>query len=313
VSEPLVFLNGDLLPASRAHLAIYDAGLVFGATVTEMTRTFRHQPFRLRDHLDRLFHSLECLGFDIGMSRDELTKVSHKLLAHNAAHVAPDDELGLIHFVTAGEYARYAASPSLPVRASPTICVHTFPLALNLWAAKMMHGAHLVTPKIRQIPPECYDPQIKNRSRLHYYLAEQEARSVDPEASALLLDLAGNVTETSAANFLMVEQGSIVAPTLANTLPGISRRTVGELAGKLGIRFVERDISLSDALRADEAFLSSTPYCLLPVTRINGTAIGSGQPGPVFARLLDAWSELVGLDIRQQILAGGSDESGGGS
>jgi branched-subunit amino acid aminotransferase/4-amino-4-deoxychorismate lyase len=312
VSEPLVFLNGDLLPASRAHLAIYDAGLVFGATVTEMTRTFSHQPFRLQDHLDRLFRSLSSVGFDIGMSRDELSEVSQKLLAHNAAQIETDDELGLIHFVTAGEYSRYASSPNQAVRTTPTICVHTFPLALHMWAAKIEHGAHLITPQIRHVPPECYDPQIKNRSRLHYYLAEQEARSVDPDASALLLDLDGNVTETSAANFLMVEQGTIVSPPLARTLPGISRQTVSELAGKLGIPFVERDIALSEALRSDEALLSSTSYCLLPVTRINGTAIGSGQPGPLFARLIDGWSGLVGLDIRRQILcsSGGNSRRG---
>jgi branched-subunit amino acid aminotransferase/4-amino-4-deoxychorismate lyase len=87
----------------------------------------------------------------------------------------------------------------------------------------MTNGAHLVTPSTRQVPPQCYDPKIKCRSRMHYYLAEQEARLVDPEASALLLDLAGNVTETNTGNFLLVERGRILSPTTVNTLPGISR------------------------------------------------------------------------------------------
>jgi len=142
---------------------------------------------------------------------------------------------------------------------------------------------------------------MKYRSRMHYYLADKEAQLVDGSAIALLLDLDGNVTETSGANFLIVERGAIVSPTLRNTLPGISRATVIELASKLGIPFVERDLQVYSVINADEAFLASTPYCLMPVTRINGVPIGDGRPGPVVRRLLDAWNELVGLDIYAQI------------
>src|SRR5262249_54840635 len=163
-------------------------------------------------------------------------------------------ELGLIQFVTAGEYPTYAGMAGRPARATPTVCVHTFPLPFELWARKMQQGAHLVTPSIRHVPPQCYDPKMKYRSRMHFYLADKEPQLFDPEASALLLDLDGNGTETAAANFLMVESGTIVSPTLVNTLPGISRATVIELAGKLGIPFVERDIQVFTAVNADEAF-----------------------------------------------------------
>jgi branched-subunit amino acid aminotransferase/4-amino-4-deoxychorismate lyase len=299
--EPLVFLNGSLVPASQAHLAIFDAGVVLGATVTEMTRTFRREPWRLDDHLDRLFRSLKYTRMEIGMTRSELASVSRELVAHNARLVESDDELGLIHFVTAGEFPVYAGSAGRAARTTPTVCSHTFPMPFELWVSKLDTGAHLVTPSIRHVPPQCYDPKMKYRSRMHYYLADKEAQLVDPEASALLLDLAGNVTETSGSNFLIVERRTIVSPTLVNTLPGISRATVIELAGKLGIPFVERDIQVHSVMNADEAFTASTPYCLLPVTKINGVAIGDGRPGPVWRRLLAAWSELVGVDIERQI------------
>ena len=201
VSEPLVYLNGHTVPASAAHLAVYDAGVVLGATVSELTRTFRRQPFRLEDHLDRLFRALRYVRFDIGMSPDTLADVSHKLVAHNAELLAGDGELGLIHFVTAGEYPTYAGMAGRAPRTSPTVWRHTFRLPLEMWAEKMRHSAHLVTPATRHIPPECYTANIKCRSRMHYYLADQEARLVDPDATALLLDLAGNVTETSGATF----------------------------------------------------------------------------------------------------------------
>ena len=300
MSEPLVSLNGKLIPASQASLKIYDAGVVLGATVTEMTRTFRHQPFRLEDHVARLFRSLKYTRMDIGMSPEQLVAVSRELLANNTKLIEADDEVGLIHFVTAGEYGAYVASPGVSVRSGPTVCMHTFPLPFGLWAERVKNGAHVVTPSIRHVPPQCCDPKMKYRSRMHYYLADHEARLVAPDAIALLLDLDGNVTETSGANFLMVEGGTILSPTLRNTLPGISRATVIELAAKLGIPFVERDIQVHSVINADEAFLASTPYCLLPVTKINDVTIADGQPGPVYRQLMAAWNELVGLDIAAQ-------------
>jgi branched-subunit amino acid aminotransferase/4-amino-4-deoxychorismate lyase len=306
VTEPLVYLNGRLVPASEAHLAVYDAGVVQGATVAEQTRTFRHRPYRLGDHLDRLFRGLRSTRLDIGLSKEELARLSEEVLAHNARLIDKDDDLGLIQFVTAGEYATYAGMSGRPPRTVPTVCVHTYPLPFGLWAGKMRTGAHLITPSVRNVPPQCWDPQLKCRSRMHYYLAEREVRAVDPEAYALLLDLEGHVTETNAANFLMVERGTIVSPLSAKVLPGISRATVIELAAALGIPFVERDVPVSSAQKADEAFLSSTPYCLLPVTRLNGVAVGDGRPGPVSRRLLEAWGRVVGMDIERQIVERGA-------
>jgi branched-subunit amino acid aminotransferase/4-amino-4-deoxychorismate lyase len=304
VGEPLVYLNGAMVPASQAHLAIYDAGVVLGATVTEMTRTFHRRPWRLGEHLDRLFRSLRYTRMNIGLSKEQLAGISQEVVEHNARLLDGGGELGLIQFVTAGEYPTYAGMAGRPARTTPTVCVHTFPLPFELWARKMQTGAHLVTPSIRHVPPQCYDPKMKYRSRMHYYLADQEARLVDPDASALLLDLAGNVTETSGANFFIVERGTIVSPTTTNTLPGVSRAMVLSLAEKLGIPFEERDFQVYNVVNAEEAFITSTPYCLMPVTKINGLPIGDGKPGGIFRLLLAAWSAEVGLDIEKQILDG---------
>jgi len=302
--EPVVYLNGNMVPASQAHLAIYDAGIVLGATVTEMVRTFKHELFRLDEHLSRLSRALKYVRFDIGMPMEQLGRISRGVVQHNAELIDADDELGLIIFVTAGEYPTYAGGAAGSVRTTPTVCVHTFPMPFELWAAKMERGLSVVTPSIRHVPPQCYDSNMKCRSRMHYYLADQEARLADPDAVALLLDLDGNVTETGGANFLIVEEGAVVSPTLRNILPGISRSTVRELAGRLSIPFVEREFQTFNVINADEALTASTPYCLMPVTRINGLPIGDGRPGPVFRKLMAAWSELVGLDIGRQIADG---------
>lgn len=299
--EPIVFLNGQFLPASQAKLNIYDLGIVMGATVTEMTRTFRKEPFRAEDHLDRLMRSLKYTRLETGMTRDDFLAATRRVIEHNGALIPDDEELGVVHFVTPGETPMYAGSAAGGARTTPTVCIHSFPLPFEFWAQKMETGAHVITPSIRHVPPQCYDPKMKYRSRMHYYLADREAQLGDPNAIALLLDLDGNVTETSGANFLIVERGTIVSPTLRNTLPGVSRATVIELAANLGIPFVEREFQVFNVINADEAFLASTPYCLLPATKINGVAIGDGKPGPVFRRLQSAWSERVGLDIARQI------------
>jgi branched-chain amino acid aminotransferase len=171
-----------------------------------------------------------------------------------------------------------------------------------LFAHLFTEGVHLVIPSTRHVPPECVDPKIKNRSRLHWWLAEREAHLVDPRAMPLLLDLAGNLTETSGSNVLIVKDGVVLSPAPRNILLGVSRKVVIELCMALDIPFAERDLQLHDALTADEIFLTTTPYCMAPATKVNGLPVGSGAPGgPVFERILKAWSEQVGLDIRAQM------------
>jgi branched-subunit amino acid aminotransferase/4-amino-4-deoxychorismate lyase len=293
------------VPASQAQLPVYDAGVVQGATVTEMVRTFRLRPYRLAEHLERLFRSLRYTRLEIGLSSGQLEQIANDLIAHNGSLLDAGGDLGLNLFVTAGDAPLYQGMTGRRPRPEPTVCVHTFPLPFGLWARRMETGAHLITPSIRQLPAQCCDPQMKCRSRMHYYLADREAQQVEPEAFALLLDLNGNVTETSGANFLMVECGAILSPPMVDTLAGISRATVIDLAAKMGIPFRERTIGVLSAMNAEEAFLAGTPYCLMPVTRLNGVAIGGGRPGPIYRRLLETWSTEVELDIRQQILQGG--------
>src|SRR5262245_58384245 len=132
MAEPLVYLNGQMVPASQACLPIYDAGIVLGATVTDQARTFHHKLFRLGDHLDRLFHSLDVARMRIELSRGQLADIAHELIAQHAQLIHEHDELGLVVFVTAGEYRTYAPSPHA-ARSTPTVCAHTFPLPFELW------------------------------------------------------------------------------------------------------------------------------------------------------------------------------------
>ena len=120
-------------------------------------------------------------------------------------------------------------------------------------------------------------------------------------AQSVLLDVDGNVTENKGGNFFIVTNGKLRTPR-TSVLEGISRGTVLEIADKLSIPSEECDLKPYDVITADEAFFTSTPYCLFPATKFNGTPIGEGKIGPVTRKLLSAWSDLVGLDIAQQAL-----------
>lgn len=307
MSEPVAWMNGQVVPVSQAQVSIFDLGLVAGASVTEMIRTFRHEPYRLDDHLARLFRSLRYVGFAVEMTQAELSVVVQEVVKQNATLIPATHDLGIVAFVTAGTNVTYVGAAGMDRAKEPTICVHTFPLPFELWAAKIEQGQHLVTPAVRHIPPDSLDPQIKSRSRLHWILADQQARLVDPKAGSLLLDHAGNVTETSSGNFFIVSDGTILAPPPETALGGISQMTVRDLAAELGIPFEWAQLRPYNVLNADEAFTSSTPYCLMPVARFNGRDLAGEVPGPIFRRLTAAWSEKVGLDVVEQITTGAAE------
>ena len=297
MKQPLAFWNGRFVPARSVGISLVDTGFVLGVAVAEQVRTFGGKLFHLDDHLARLARALDLIGVDPGMDRPRLAEAAYELVRHNHALLAPGDDLGLSIVVTPGLYRPYAgAGPS-----QPTVCLHTYPLPFGLWARKYREGQALVVSRVQQIPAACWPPELKCRSRMHYYLADREADRRDPGARAVLLDAQGFVTEASTANLLMVRTGEgLVGPPRGTVLPGITEAVVRQLADTLGISSTYRHLAPADVASADEILLTSTPWCLLPATRFDGRPVGAGVPGPVFQRLLSAWNELVGLDIVAQ-------------
>ncbi|MEI8021648.1 MAG: aminotransferase class IV [Schlesneria sp.] len=268
-----------------------------------MTRTFRHVPFRLNEHLDRLEQSLKLVNIDPRLSREELVSICETVVSQNQRLIPADHDLGLIIFVTAGQNLTYLGLGELSRARTPSVCVHTFPLPFELWAERYETGLHLVTTSIGSLPDDVIDSRIKHRSRMHWHLADIQAKKVDPSAMAVLIDQDGFLTETATGNICVVEGGTIVTPS-QHVLHGISRDAVADIATSLGLTFATGRVTPDDLTRASEAFLTSTPHCMLPVTRFNNRPIGQGVPGPVFQQLIAAWNNLVGLDIVGQMRAG---------
>jgi branched-subunit amino acid aminotransferase/4-amino-4-deoxychorismate lyase len=297
----LAYLNGRFVPASQAVVPVYDAGFVLGATVAEQVRTFGGRLFRLEKHLARLAHSLEIVGVDSGISLCDLQAAAEELAGRNHALLDPGDDLGISIFVTPGPYATMVSTLEPDARIGPTVGMHTYPLPFHLWAEKYRTGQVVVVTDVQQVPPVCWPPELKCRSRMHYYLADSQARKFEPGARALLLDGDGHVLEASTANIVVHRRDAgLVSPPKEKILPGVSVGVVTELARSLGIPFVHRDLTVDDLATADEVMLCSTSPCVWPVVRLNGETISGGVPGEVFRKLLAGWNALVGLDIQAQ-------------
>jgi branched-subunit amino acid aminotransferase/4-amino-4-deoxychorismate lyase len=298
----LAYLNGRFVPQEEARLSLHDAGFVFGATASDLCRTFRHRLFRLADHIARFRQSCELARILQPVPDRELALLAEELAAKNSAELRPEEDLALVMFATPGPIGYYAGRKGDLSDNLPTLGMHTFPLPLSRYAPLFRQGAHLVVPATRQMPISSVDPRIKHRSRLHWWIAGQEAQQVEKGAWALLLDTNGYVTETAAANFLIVKDGIVCTAPRTMILGGISLQTVEENCQEKGIPFQERAITLKDCLEADEALLSGTAFCLAGVSRVNDVSLS--WPGKILEKLLGAWSDMVGMDIRAQILSG---------
>ena len=152
------------------------------------------------------------------------------------------------------------------------------------------------------MPAQSLDPKVKNRSRLNYTLAELEVKLVDPRGQGIMLDLDGFLAENKGGNFFVVQDGVVKTPPAWQSLAGVTRRTTLEIARSRGLPVEECPLQPYDVYTADEAFFTSTPYCLMPATRFNGLPVGEGRVGPVARSLLAGWSEIAGYDLVDRAL-----------
>lgn len=302
------FLNGKILPFAEAKLPVFDLAVMQGATVTERLRTFAHQPYDVCEHLDRLRTSLDLVKWKHLPDLTNLANVIADVTQRNCQTISAQEDLSIVVFVTAGQ--ALGDANGLIQASTPTVCVYTAPLPLANWATSYQQGVDLIVPEIRQISIRSLDPQIKMRSRLHWQMADQEAREQNPRALAVLLDENGFLTETSSGNLLMVKNGCVQTPRKEVTLNGIARGHVVELCAELGIPVQFTDLSVSSVADADEAFLTSSTYCILPVATLNGQRIGTSRdadhacgPGPITQQLIRAWANLIGTNFVEQALA----------
>lgn len=298
------YLNGEFVPEREARVSIFDSGFYWGDSVCEALRTFHGRLFKLPEHLNRLYHSLREARMAVGLQPPEMAQAIQDTLERNRPLFTAGEEAWVSLTVSRGRISPFRREGE-EEGPQPTVVIVCHPLDFRAFAHLYRTGAHVVVPTTRHIPPTSLSPRLKHRSRLHFQIARAEAQLMDPEAIPVLLDQEGSLTESDNGNFFLAQAGKLLTPPLRNVLPGITRAVTLELAERLGIPCYEEDIRPQAVCEAEEAFLTMTSRCLMPVTRFNHQPIGNGRPGPMFYRLMAAWSDYVGLDVLDQILAQG--------
>lgn len=299
MADRKVYFNGEFVLEQEARVSIFDSALMFGDMVFEMTRTYRQKPFRLRQHLERAYAGLKYLDIDCGMSIDAMEHATLETLEANAEAIE-DAEVQIMHNISRGPLPVYRSVFGGHMR--PTVTISCWPYWWHLAQYSPLYraGVRAVTPPQRSVPAHLIDPKVKNRSRIHYQMANLQAERIEPGSWALLADDQGRVTEGTGSNFFIVRKGRIVTAPGRDVLMGVTRGAVLELAAKLAIPYAEQDFGLYEVVNADEAFFTATSFAVMPCTRINGKSIGCGEPGAVTRKLIASWSEMVGVDIMAQ-------------
>lgn len=289
-ADPLIYLNGAISEAGEARISPFDRGFLWGDGVYEITPCFDGRPYRLRDHLERLYRSLKYIRIEAPFGLDAMEQATLDTVAANRDRLVPGGMYRIGHWVTRGVDA-----PSMRAREAPSPTVMIFLRAVDTQAiaANQAQGIRLNVTPTRRTPPECVETRAKVTSKMNQILAELDAASHD--AQALMLDMHGNVAEHATANFFLARDGMLWTPPERNILEGVTRKVVFELCARLDIPVEERNFTSYDIAQAEEYFITSSAICAMPVREIDSFRPHHPVPGPVTARLIAAFAADTGF------------------
>ena len=292
IADTILYVNGDFVKKSEAVISVYDSGFQHGDGVYEGIRAYGRKVYRLDEHIKRLYESCYTLGIDIGKTKDEMKEIVKELIRRNLDAGFTDLHMRLQ--VTRGFKAQTGMHPTLNVtNASIVICVDQKPPIFN------KEGITLVTTWLKRYSPSYMDPKIHCCNQLNQIMAACEAIRQGAD-EAIMLDQNGYVAETNSTNLQMIKDGALILPTLDSQLPGITRKTMIQIAKEMGMEVQVRNVSVSEYYNADEVFICGTVGEVVPVKMIDGKKIGTQIPGPItekFSQEYKKMTETLGVSI----------------
>ncbi|MFQ6018780.1 MAG: aminotransferase class IV [Kiloniellaceae bacterium] len=269
------FVDGRYMPVGEARIPLLDWGFLKSDVTYDVVGVWRGRFFRLDDHLDRFFRSMERLRLTCPQGRADVAAVLHECLRLSRIRDA------YVEMIT-------TRGPAPPGSRDPRDCDNRFyAFAIPyLWIVppdRQSAGIKLVVSSVQRIPPESIDPRTKNFhwGDLTRGLFEAYERGGE---SVVLVDREGNVTEGPGFNLFALIDGRLITPG-AGVLEGITRKTVVELARSLQIPVALQALPAARLGRAEEIFICSTAGGVMPVSHLDGQAVGPGAPGPLTLRI----------------------------
>jgi len=281
-NNELVYVSGAFRPAAEASVSVFDHGLLYGDGVFEGIRAYNGRVFRLDRHVERLFESAKAIRLDIPHTPAEVSEIILETCRRNAI---TDGYLRVVVTRGPGDLGidpRKSPRPELIVIAKKTLAIYQ----------TVSDPIRVITSTFRRNSIEALSPAIKSLNYLNNILARIEANDRGAD-EALMLDPSGYVAEATVDNFFIVAPHAVVTPPTATNLKGITRDTLLAVAASLGIKTEEGPFTLFDVWTAREAFICGTAAEVVPVGSVDGRTIGTGEVGPVTARIRAAYHELV--------------------
>jgi branched-chain amino acid aminotransferase len=272
----IFYLNGKFLDEKEAKISVYDLGLLRGYAVFDFLRTYNQKPFYLDDHLKRLLNSAKLIGLKHNYNLKFLRKTTLQTLNKN---IKKGTEYNIRIILTGGESKDFI-SPS-----KPNLIVMITPLK-KLDEKLYQKGGKLITKISERILPQAktiiYTEAVK-------FIQEAKKKGA---VEVLLLDKNKKILECTTSNFFAVINGKLITPSTEKILSGITRKIVINLAKKLKIPVIEKDIHFNEIKKFDEAFITASNKEILPIIQIDNFKINS-QPGPITKTLMFQFKELT--------------------
>ena len=277
------YVDGKYVPKEQASISIYDHGFLYGDGVYEAIRAYDGIIFKLREHIDRLFESAKSIKIEMPFSKNDLRGLVVEVLRKNQL------KNSYIRIVVSRGRGRMGVDPrNCP---KPTIVIMAEPREPLF--GENVRGISAIVSSLRRTPSWSLDPRIKTLNYLNNIMAKIEAIESGVE-EAIMLNEQGYVAETSTENIFIVKNGIVSTPHPSQgVLRGITRDTILEIARELGYTLEERAITVHELYNADEVFVTGTAAEVVPIVKITGRKIGEGEAGPVFARILGRFRELI--------------------
>ena len=282
-----VYINGKYYEKDDAKVSVFDHGFLYGDGIFEGIRLYKGNEFKLPKHIDRLFRSAKAIALEMPWSKQEVIDAVCDACRTNGL---TDAYIRLV--VSRGKGAlglspKTCSDPQLIIIADQ---IQLYPDELY------KNGLKAITVPTRRNSHAALPPMVKSLNYLNNILAKIEAQNQGYQ-ECLLLNSEGYVAECSGDNVFIVFDGVLITPPVScGSLGGMTRQTVIELAKKLNLPLEEKPLTRFDVWTADECFLTGTAAKLIPLVELDGRTIGSGKPGEITNKLIDAFNEVTPVD-----------------
>lgn len=283
MSELLIYLDGKFVPKSEAKVSVYDHGFLYGDGVFEGIRAYNGRVFKLKEHVDRLYDSAKAIAMDIPLTKEEMSEAILETLRKNNlkdAYIRPIVSRGVGDL---GLDPRNCGKPCVVVIAQGWGAMYG-----DLYEV----GLKAVSVCVRRNAPDALSPNIKSLNYLNNILAKIEANEKGGD-EAIFLDQNGFVCEGSGDNIFIVKNNKVLTPFTISNLKGVTRATAIELLDEMGCKITESNLGLFDLYTADEVFVTGTAAEAAPITRLDGRIIGTGKPGPMTMKMVEAFEKIT--------------------